>query len=84
MSGEEFAAWRAWDSISPLDLSERLEAMTAAILANVHRDRTERPQGYTADDLIAMASIRSTRPTREQEEQRFREAFQRAGLVRRN
>jgi hypothetical protein len=82
MSGEEFAAWRALDSVSPLDLSERLGAMTATILANVHRDREQRPQGYTVEDMIAMTSIRQPeRLTRREEEHRFRAAFQQAGLL---
>lgn len=83
MSGEEFALWRAWDSVSPLDIRERLEAMTAAILANVHRDRKQRPEPYTIDEILTMASARPTgqRLTRAQEELRFRAAFQQAGIA---
>jgi hypothetical protein len=83
MSGEEFALRRAWDSVSPLDLKERLEAMTASILASVHRDRDQRSAPYSVDDMLEMASIRTQRLTRAQEEQRFREAFHRLGIVRR-
>ena len=80
MSGEEFAAWRAFDWLAPIgaEREDRHAALIASILANVNRGQHQDP--YSLDDFDLYKERRPL--TRAEEEARFRDAFASKGLIR--
>jgi hypothetical protein len=81
MPVEEFIAWRAFDTISPIggERADTHAALIAAILANVNRD-PKKHDAFTLDDFNLYRDPPPPK-TREQEEAEFRAAFMSAGLV---
>lgn len=80
MSAEEFAAWRAFDAISPIggERADRHAALIAAVIANANRD-PKKHDPFTLDDFDLFKPKRPL--TRAEEEAKFRAAFEQAGLL---
>jgi hypothetical protein len=81
MSPEEFMAWRVFDTISPIggEREVRQAALIASVIANVNRGPKQ--EAFTLDDFDLYKPRRPL--TRAEEEERFRQAFESAGLVQR-
>jgi Protein of unknown function (DUF4035) len=81
MSPEEFMAWRVFDTLSPIggERDDRHAALIASVIANVNRGAKQ--EAFTLDDFDLYKPRRPL--TRAEEEERFRRAFESAGLVRR-
>ena len=80
MSVEEWRWWRAFDAISPIggERADRHAALIAAVIANANRD-PKKQQPFTLDDFDLFKPRKPL--TRAQEEEKFRAAFEQAGLV---